>query len=84
MKIEPGKPYAARDGSEREPYNVLVLLGSEAVKIEYPDQTSALAVARTAKMGEPIRLRVIVRAAGRIKDGRADAWLRYQGWVPRA
>lgn len=68
LSIKDGKPWTGRDGEERTPVLVTVLVGDRPVVVEYRDQASAeaaVAEGGAADRGDAIAVPVFVRAKGK-------------------
>lgn len=82
VSIKPGKPWTDRDGNQRRPVNVSLLVGERVIRVEYADESSALAAvgaydAESMTKGSTISLPVFVRAKG--KDWLAVSGLNQRG-----
>jgi len=63
LSVRPGRAWTGRDGVERAPWVVAVLLGDSVVKVEYRSEADAKA-AVDVNAGGRVALRVYPRAHG--------------------
>jgi len=72
LSLRPGKAWTGRDGEQRTPWIVRVLVGDYTYQVEYRDEESATAAVAGLDRGDAVDLPVYARAKG--KD-----WLTFIG-----
>lgn len=72
LSLRPGKVWRGKDGDERKPWVVTVLVGDRSYQVEYRDEDTASAAVAGLDRGDPVDLSVYARAKG--KD-----WLAFSG-----
>jgi hypothetical protein len=69
VSVKPGKPWVGNDGVRREPVNVSLLVGERVIRVEFRDESSALAAVGAfdgaTPKGSTVTLPVFVRAKGK-------------------